>query len=227
MIKKISLLLLSFIGIIGFFAPWIVPNDPYLIDTTRRFFNPSWQYPLGTDHLGRCIFSRILIGMRYSLGSAIAIQLISSVFSLAIAAIVTFKGGFIKRFFIRLWDILLSFPTIILAFALIGVFGPSLKSVFIALIFAQTIYYSRIFHNAMISLNEMNYIKAARISGTTGIKLLKTHFIPHILPILYTLLSLDLGKVILEIASFSFIGLGVQAPTPEWGMMIDEGKQYM
>lgn len=227
MIKKISLLLLSFIGIIGFLAPWIVPNDPYLIDTTRRFFNPSWQYPLGTDHLGRCIFSRILIGMRYSLGSAIAIQLISSVFSLAIAAIVTFKGGFIKRLFIRLWDILLSFPTIILAFALIGVFGPSLKSVFIALIFAQTIYYSRIFHNAMISLNEMNYIKAARISGTTGIKLLKTHFIPHILPILYTLLSLDLGKVILEIASFSFIGLGVQAPTPEWGMMIDEGKQYI
>lgn len=227
MINKISLFLLMFIGIIGFFAPWIVPNDPYLIDTTKRFFNPSWHYPLGTDHLGRCIFSRILIGMRYSVGTAIAIQLISSIFSITIAAIVTFKRGVIERIFTHLWDILLSFPTIILAFALIGMFGPSLKSVFIALIFAQTIYYARIFHNAMMSLNEMNFIKAARISGTTGVKLLRIHFIPHILPILYTLLSLDLGKVILEVASFSFIGLGVQAPTPEWGMMIDEGKQYI
>jgi nickel transport system permease protein len=165
--------------------------------------------------------------MRYSVGSALIIQLISSGFSLAIATIVTFWQGISKRIFIRLWDILLSFPTIILAFALISVFGPGLKNVVIALIFAQTIYYSRIFHNAMLSLNEMNYIKAARVSGTTGIKLLKTHFIPHILPTLYTLLSLDLGKVILEIAGFSFIGLGVQAPIPEWGMMIDEGKQYM
>ncbi|MFI8657619.1 ABC transporter permease subunit [Priestia megaterium] len=227
MIKKICLLLLSLIGIISLFAPWIVPNDPYLIDTTKRFFNPSWQYPLGTDHLGRCIFSRILIGMRYSVGSALIIQLISSGFSLAIATIVTFRQGITKKIFIRLWDILLSFPIIILAFALISVFGPGSRSVIIALVFAQTIYYSRIFHNAMISLSEMNYIKAARVSGTTGIKLLKTHFIPHILPTLYTLLSLDLGKVILEIAGFSFIGLGVQAPIPEWGMMIDEGKQYM
>ncbi|MGE7688574.1 ABC transporter permease [Lysinibacillus sp. NPDC097214] len=222
-----SLTLLAFIGLMGLFAPLIMPNDPFLVDVSKKFLEPSWAYPLGTDHLGRCILSRILLGIRYSLGSAIFIQLIATFFAICIGAIVAFKRGIIDYLFIRICDILLAFPTLVLAFGLLGILGPSLRNVLLALIFTQTIYYSRILRGLFISVHEKEFIKAAKISGTSGGKLILRHFVPNIMAPMLTIISFDLGKVILEIAGFSFIGLGVQAPTPEWGMMISEGKQYI
>ncbi|MFF2177699.1 ABC transporter permease subunit [Lysinibacillus sp. NPDC058147] len=225
--QLISIALLSFIGLLGLFAPFIMPNDPFLVDVSKKFLGPSWAYPFGTDHLGRCILSRILLGIRYSLGSALFIQLIASFFAICIGAIVAFKRGIIDYLFIRICDILLAFPTLVLAFGLLGILGPSLRNVLLALIFTQTIYYSRILRGLFISVNEKEFIKAAKISGTSGVKLIQRHFAPNIMAPMLTIISLDLGKVILEIAGFSFIGLGVQAPTPEWGMMISEGKQHI
>ncbi len=223
----LSITVLIIIGMLGLFAPWLMPNDPYVVEVSKKFLAPSWAYPLGTDHLGRCTFSRLLLGIRYSVGSAVFIQIVASILAILVGAIVTFKGGVIDFFFIRICDILLAFPTLVLAFGLLGILGPSLKNVLVALIFTQSIYYARILRGLFMSIKEQEFIQAAKVSGTSGFQLISRHFIPNTIAPMLTIVSLDLGKVILEIAGFSFIGLGVQAPTPEWGMMISEGKQYI
>ncbi|QQP14965.1 ABC transporter permease subunit [Lysinibacillus agricola] len=204
-----------------------MPHDPLAVDISKKFLGPSMDYPLGTDHLGRCVLSRMLLGIRYSLGSALVIQIVAIVLAILLGAFVALKRGIIDFLFIRICDILLAFPTLVLAFGLLGVLGPSLKNVLIALIFTQLIYYSRMIRSLFIGMNEKDFIQAARITGTTGFKLIIRHYIPNILPPIVTIVALDVGKVILEIAGFSFIGLGVQAPIPEWGMMVNEGKQYI
>lgn len=226
-IALVSLSLLVLIALLGLFAPILMPHDPLAVDITKKFLAPSIDYPFGTDHLGRCVFSRMLLGIRYSLGSALVIQLVAIVFAILLGALVALKRGLIDVLFIRICDILLAFPTLVLAFGLLGVLGPSLKNILIALIFTQFIYYSRMVRGLCIGVNEKDFIQAAKITGTTGINLIIRHYIPNILPAIVTIVALDIGKVILEIAGFSFIGLGVQAPTPEWGMMVNEGKQYI
>ncbi|GAA3347698.1 nickel ABC transporter permease subunit NikC [Deinococcus persicinus] len=225
--RYISLTLLIFIGLLGLFAPLIMPHDPLAVDISKKFLAPSWDYPLGTDHLGRCVFSRLLLGIRYSLGAALVIQIVAILVAILLGAWVSLKRGIIDALFIRVCDILLAFPTLVLAFGLLGVLGPSLKNVLIALSLTQLIYYSRLSRGLFIGMNEKDFILAARISGTTGAKLIIRHYLPHVWPPIVTIVALDMGKVILEIAGFSFIGLGVQAPTPEWGMMVNEGKQYI
>lgn len=219
--------LLLVIGLLGVFAPTFMPNDPLAVDISQKFLPSSWAYPLGTDHLGRCVLSRLLLGIRYSLGSALFIQIVSILFAILLGSFVALKRGIIDFLFIRICDILLAFPTLVLAFGLLGVLGPSLKNVIIALIITQLIYYSRMIRSLFIGMNEKDFIQAAKITGTTGSKLIIRHYIPNVLTPIVTLVVLDLGKVILEISGFSFIGLGVQAPIPEWGMMVNEGKQYI
>ncbi|MGE7111521.1 ABC transporter permease subunit [Lysinibacillus sp. NPDC047702] len=225
--RLFSLSILVVIGLLGLFAQIIMPHDPLAVDISKKFLDPSWEYPLGTDHLGRCVLSRMLLGIRYSLGSAIVIQMIAILLAVLVGAFVALKRGLIDFLFIRICDILLAFPTLVLAFGLLGLLGPNLKNVLLALIFTQLIYYSRMIRSLFIGMNEKEFIQAARISGTSGIKLISRHYLPNILPPIITIVALDIGKVILEIAGFSFIGLGVQAPIPEWGMMVNEGKQYI
>lgn len=226
-LQRFCITILLFIGFLGLLAPFIMPHDPYLVDVANKFLAPSWQYPFGTDHLGRCILSRMLLGIRYSLGSAILIQLVASFLAVWIGALVAFKRGIVDYLFIRICDMLLAFPTLVLAFGLLGILGPSLKNVLLALIFTQTIYYARVLRGLFISINEKEFMQAAKVSGTSGFKLIARHLIPNSIAPMLTIITLDVGKVILEIAGFSFIGLGIQAPTPEWGMMISEGKQYI
>ncbi len=225
--RLFSLTILLVIGLLGLFAPILMPRDPLAVDISKNFLAPSWDYPLGTDHLGRCVFSRMLLGIRYSLGSALVIQIVAILFAVLLGAFVALKRGIIDVLFIRICDILLAFPTLVLAFGFLGFLGPGLKNVLIALIFTQLIYYSRLIRGLFIGMNEKDFILAARISGTSGIKLIIRHYIPNVLPPIVTIVVLDIGKVILEIAGFSFIGLGVQAPIPEWGIMVNEGKQYI
>jgi len=225
--KFISLALLIVIGLLGLFAPLIMPHDPLAVDISKKFFAPSWDYPLGTDHLGRCVFSRLLLGIRYSLGSVLIIQIVATLLAILVSAFVSLKRGIIDFLFIRICDILLAFPTLVLAFGLLGLLGPSLKNVILALILTQLIYYSRLIRSLFIGINEKDFIQAARISGTSGVKLIIRHYLPNVWTPIVTIVALDVGKVILEIAGFSFIGLGVQAPLPEWGMMVNEGKQYI
>lgn len=220
-------IVLAILFIIAILAPWIAPNDPVAVNLAFKLQSPSWQFPLGTDHLGRCNLSRILYGARISLGFAILIFISSLVIGLIVGTISGYKGGWIDYMLMRLCDGILAFPNLILILGLVGIFGPGLPQVILALMLVQWVYYARIFRGMVLSLKEQNFIAAAKISGSSQPKIIKKHIIPNVLPPLVVIGTLEIGWAIIDISALSFLGFGVQPPIPEWGAMIHEGKAYI
>ncbi|UED79828.1 nickel ABC transporter permease subunit NikC [Lysinibacillus sp. CD3-6] len=220
-------IMLAILFIIAILAPWIAPNDPVAVNLAFKLQSPSWKFPLGTDHLGRCNLSRILYGARISLGFAILIFISSLVIGLIVGTISGYKGGWIDYMLMRLCDGILAFPNLILILGLVGIFGPGLPQVILALMLVQWVYYARIFRGMVLSLKEQNFIAAAKISGSSQPKIIKKHIIPNVLPPLVVIGTLEIGWAIIDISALSFLGFGVQPPLPEWGAMIHEGKAYI
>ncbi len=220
-------IMLAILFIIAILAPWIAPNDPVAVNLAFKLQSPSWKFPLGTDHLGRCNLSRILYGARISLGFAILIFISSLVIGLIVGTISGYKGGWIDYMLMRLCDGILAFPNLILILGLVGIFGPGLPQVILALMLVQWVYYARIFRGMVLSLKEQNFIAAAKISGSSQPKIIKKHIIPNVLPPLVVIGTLEIGWAIIDISALSFLGFGVQPPIPEWGAMIHEGKAYI
>ncbi|QPQ34219.1 nickel ABC transporter permease subunit NikC [Lysinibacillus sp. JNUCC-52] len=220
-------IMLAILFIISILAPWIAPNDPVAVNLAFKLQSPSWQFPLGTDHLGRCNLSRILYGARISLGFAILIFISSLVIGLIVGTISGYKGGWIDYILMRLCDGILAFPNLILILGLVGIFGPGLPQVILALMLVQWVYYARIFRGMVLSLKEQNFVAAAKISGSSQPKIIKKHIIPNVLPPLVVIGTLEIGWAIIDISALSFLGFGVQPPLPEWGAMIHEGKAYI
>ncbi|MGE7843288.1 nickel ABC transporter permease subunit NikC [Lysinibacillus sp. NPDC093712] len=220
-------IILAILFVIAIFAPWIAPNDPVAVNLAYKLQSPSWQFPLGTDHLGRCNLSRILYGARISLGFAMLIFISSLVIGLIVGTISGYKGGWIDYILMRLCDGILAFPNLILILGLVGIFGPGLPQVILALMLVQWVYYARIFRGMVLSLKEQNFIAAAKISGSSQRKIIKKHIIPNVLPPLVVIGTLEIGWAIIDISALSFLGFGVQPPIPEWGAMIHEGKAYI
>ncbi|MFJ7995307.1 nickel ABC transporter permease subunit NikC [Peribacillus frigoritolerans] len=220
-------IILSFLFIITILAPWIAPNDPIAVNFANKLQPSSFEYPLGTDHLGRCTLSRILYGARISLGFATLIFISSLGIGLIVGTIAGYKGGWVDQVLMRLCDGVMAFPNLLLILGLVGILGPGLKQVIIALMLVQWVYYARIFRGMVLSLKEQNYIAAAKISGSSQWKIIKKHIVPNVLPPLAVMGTLEMGWAIMDISAMSFLGLGVQPPTPEWGAMIHEGKSYI
>ena len=219
--------ILGILFIIAILAPWITPNDPIAVNLAYKLQPPSWNFPLGTDHLGRCNLSRILYGARISLGFAILIFISSLAIGLIIGTFSGYKGGWIDHILMRFCDGVMAFPSLILVLGLVGIFGPGLSQVILALMLVQWVYYARMFRGMVLSLKEQNFIFAAKISGSSQWKIIKNHIIPNVLPPLVVMGTLEMGWAIMDISAMSFLGLGVQSPTPEWGAMIHEGKSYI
>ncbi|WP_415761697.1 nickel ABC transporter permease subunit NikC [Priestia megaterium] len=219
--------ILGILFIIAILAPWITPNDPIAVNLAYKLQPPSWDFLLGTDHLGRCNLSRILYGARISLGFAILIFISSLAIGLIIGTFSGYKGGWIDHILMRFCDGVMAFPSLILVLGLVGIFGPGLSQVILALMLVQWVYYARMFRGMVLSLKEQNFISAAKISGSSQWKIIKNHIIPNVLPPLVVMGTLEMGWAIMDISAMSFLGLGVQSPTPEWGAMIHEGKSYI
>ena len=212
---------------ITLFAPWLAPNDPIAVNLAHKLQPPSLNYPLGTDHLGRCTLSRILYGARVSLGFATLIFISSLSIGLVVGIIAGFKGGWVDQLLMRLGDGVMAFPSLLLVLGLVGIWGAGLKQVVLALILVQWVYYARVIRGIVLSLKEQNYIAAAKISGSSQWMIMKKHIIPNVLPPIAVMGTLEMGWAIMDLSSMSFLGLGVQPPTPEWGAMIHEGKSYI
>ncbi|MCY8106588.1 nickel ABC transporter permease subunit NikC [Bacillus mojavensis] len=221
------IIILSILFLIAVFAPWIAPNNPVAVDLAYKLHPPSLEFPLGTDHLGRCNLSRLLYGTRISLGFAVLIFISSLVIGLIVGTISGYKGGWIDHLLMRCCDGVMAFPNLILVLGLVGIFGPGLPQVILALMLVQWVYYARIFRGMVLSLKEENFIKAAQINGSSQWKILKKHIIPNVLPPLVVMGTLEMGWAIMDISAMSFLGLGVQPPAAEWGAMIHEGKSYI
>lgn len=209
--------LLILFGLAGLLAPWISPHDPIRVNLAAKLSPPSWEYLLGTDQLGRDNLSRLLYGTRISLGFASLIFAASLGVGLLAGVVSGYSGGWLDAALMRLCDGIMSFPSMILVFGLIGILGPGLSQLVIALMLVQWVYFARMFRNMIVSLKERNFITAARISGSSPWQIMSRHLIPNILPSIVVIGTLEMGWAIMDISAMSFLGLGVQAPTPEWG----------
>lgn len=220
-----AILLLFFL--VTLLAPWISPHDPVQVNLALKLHAPSWEYPLGTDHLGRCNLSRILYGSRVSLGFAFLIFISSLGIGLLVGAVAGYKGGWADLLLMRFCEGVMAFPNLVLVLGIVGVFGPGLWQVVLALMLVQWVYYARMFRSLVVSLKEQGFIAAARICGSSPWKIIKKHMIPNVLPPIAVMGTLEMGWAIMDISALSFLGLGIQPPTPEWGAMIHEGKAFI
>ncbi len=220
-------IILCLLTLIAIFAPWLAPNDPIAVNLAHKLQKPSLDYPLGTDHLGRCTFSRILYGARISLGYALLIFISALSLGLIIGIISGYKGGWVDQLLMRIGDGLMAIPSLLFVLGFVGIWGAGLKQVVLGLILVQWVYYARVIRGMVLSLKEQNYITAAKISGSSTWTIMKKHIIPNVLPSLAVMGTLEMGWAIMNLSSMSFLGLGVQPPIPEWGAMIHEGKSYI
>ncbi|MFP3122171.1 nickel ABC transporter permease subunit NikC [Ectobacillus funiculus] len=213
--------------ILTILAPWISPHDPIQVNLALKLKPPSMEYPLGTDYLGRCNLSRLLYGARISLGVAFLIFISSLGIGLLVGTFAGYKGGRIDLVLMRFCEGVMAFPNLVLILGLVGIFGPGMEQVILAMVLVQWVYYARMFRGLVLSLKEQNFIAAARINGSSQWRIIRRHIIPNVLPPIVVMGTLEIGWAIMDISALSFLGLGVQPPTPEWGAMIHEGKSYI
>ena len=208
-------------------APLLATHDPNAQDTSRRLEPPSSQHPLGLDDLGRDVFSRIVYGARVSLRVGFSVVIIASIIGVTLGAISGYFGGMIDVAVMRLCDILLAFPGILLAIALVAVLGPSLNNVVLALATIGWVGYARLVRGQVLKVREMEYVTAARALGAKSPRVIALHVLPNVINPVIVMATLGLAGAILAEASLSFLGLGVQPPTPSWGAMLTSGRRYL
>mgnify|MGYP001322869350 CR=1 FL=1 len=218
--------LLAGILLLGALAPWISPHDPLAINLTNRLSSPTWTYPFGTDHLGRCVLSRVLYGIRISVTSSFAITVITLLISLPIGLFTGYVRGRIDRIFMRMLDSTLAIPDIVFMIAIVGVLGPDLFHVILAIIMVRWANYVRMIRSLVLKVSQEEYILAARMSGNTPGQIMRRYLLPQIAPSVAVFGALDMGRIVLLIAGLSFLGLGAQPPTPEWGVMLHDATAY-
>ena len=220
----IIIFLLIFIAI---FAPFIAPHDPVDQELKKRLSSPSIEYPLGTDHLGRCILSRLIYGARISLPIAMTVIGITFAIGVTIGAISGYLGGVTDEIIMRIVDVLLTFPGLILALAIIAALGPGIFNAGIALVVVGWAGYTRIVRGSVLSVKEKEFVEGVRALGATDFYILARHILPNVIAPVIPLAMLGIGYVILAVAGLSFLGLGAQPPMPEWGAMLNDGRAFM
>ncbi len=212
---------------VAVFAPWIMPYDPHkavLLDANQA---PNAEHWFGTDRMGRDLFSRVIYGARISLASTVI--LVMSVFFIGggLGMIAGYVGGKTDTIIMRISDMMVSFPGIALAIAMAGMLGPSIVNAVIAITMVTWTKYARLARSLVLKIKYMDYISASRLSGSSHFNIIKRHFLPSIIPMLMITAVTDMGGLMLELAGFSFLGLGAQSTSNEWGYMLNEGRQYM
>lgn len=224
---KIFLALAILFVLFAVIAPVFAPHDPLQTDLTRILEPPGWDYPLGTDQVGRCILSRILYGASVSLGMTSALLCIVVVLGLTIGMISGLIGGKVDTVIMRLTDTVLAFPDIIFAIAIVGALGPGMKNTIIAFSIVWWTKYARLTRVLVWEVKNYEYIQAAKMAGAGRIKLVMRYIFPNISSAFIVQFVIDIGGIMLALAGLSYLGLGVQTPTPEWGNMLSEGRAYL
>lgn len=213
--------------LLGVLAPIVAPHNPVEPNLKAKFATSSFEYPFGTDQLGRCVFSRLLYGIH----TTVALSLVTMSATLFIGTLLGMIAGFfrgrIDEVIMRLCDMLLSFPSEVMILAIVGMLGPGITNVVIANIVAKWAWYTRMIRSLVIQYMDKNYIRFAKVSGCSTTHIIRKHLFSGVVSDIVVLATLDTGWVILNISALSFLGLGVQAPTPEWGMMLNEAKNIM
>lgn len=218
--------ILLFLLIILLAGPLIVQNNPLEVNMGNRFQPPSTGYPLGTDYLGRCTFSRLIAGAKATLEITFIVIFIAMLIGVAIGLFSSYLGGKWDAFFMRIADGFMTIPDFLIAVAFAGFLGPSLLNIAIAIVCSKWFTYARMTRSIVIAEKEKDYIQYAITAGSTSFTIMTRHLIRHIIPTITVMGALDIGKIILMISALSFLGLGAQPPMPEWGAMLNESRAY-
>ena len=213
--------------LVAIFAPLIAPNNPTLVDVTVKLQNPSLKYPFGTDQLGRCVFSRIVCGSRYSLFYSFTVLAITLIVGLPVGMIAGYVGGKCDTAIMRVIDIFLAMPSFIIVLAIAGSFGTSGRNLILAMSMSYWANYARVSRALTLKIKGESYFQALKAGGLSNVRIIFKHVLRNIMPSIIALATVEIGSIILSIAGYSFIGLGVQAPNPEWGIMLSESKPFI
>lgn len=227
--KQFTLFLFLALVIVGIaiFAPWIAPKDPLeavMLDSLKA---PCAEYPLGTDKLGRDILSRIIYGTRTSLVMTLCLVAVIFVIGTLLGVLAGYFGGIVDEIIMRIADMMISFPGLVLAIAIAGLLGPNMVNAVISISAVSWTKYARLSRSMVLKVKKSLYIEAAVVNGTKTATILWRHVLPNILTTMIVTVAADIGTMMLELASLSFLGFGATAPTPEWGLMLNEGRTYM
>jgi peptide/nickel transport system permease protein len=213
--------------VVALAAPLLAPFDPNQQDTARRLEAPSHEHLLGLDDLGRDVLSRIIVGARVSLRVGFSVVILASIVGITLGAMAGYFGGWMDTIIMRITDILLAFPGILLAIAMVAVLGPSLNNVVLALATIGWVGYARLVRGQVLKVREMDYVVAAKALGARSPRVIALHVLPNVINPVIVMATLGLAGAILSEASLSFLGLGVQPPTPSWGAMLTSGRRYL
>ena len=224
---QIGLVIAILFILVAIFAPLIAPNNPTLVDVTVKLQNPSLKYPFGTDQLGRCVFSRIVCGSRYSLFYSFTVLAITLIVGLPIGMIAGYVGGKWDTAIMRVIDIFLAMPSFIIVLAIAGSFGTSGRNLILAMSMSYWANYARVSRALTLKIKGESYFQALKAGGLSNVRIIFKHVLRNIMPSIIALATVEIASIILSIAGYSFIGLGVKPPTPEWGIMLSESKPFI
>ena len=222
-----GLVVLGTLVLVGLFGPVLAPAHPTAVDIPNRLASPSLTHLFGTDHLGRDVFSRVLVGARVSLQVAAIAVGISLAAGVTLGLVSGFYGRFVDDVIMRAMDVLFAFPAILLAIAILGVLGPTMTNAMIAVGIVFTPIFARVTRGSVLSVREEVYVRAARSLGASDLRLLRVHILPNVMAPIIVQASVSLAFAILIEAALSFLGLGVQPPNPSWGRMLLDGREFM
>lgn len=208
-------------------APILAPHDPTLVDVSLKLKNPSWAYPLGTDQLGRCVLSRLLWGSRLSLMYSLTVLAFTLIIGIPIGILSGYLGKRWDTALMRITDIFLALPSFIVILAIAGTLGPSGKNLVLAMSLSYWAQYARVSRALTLKIKGESYFQALKAGGLSNARIIFKHILRNVMPSIIALATVELGSIILAIAGYSFIGMGVQPPNPEWGIMLSDSRPFI
>ncbi|RDU66389.1 nickel ABC transporter permease subunit NikC [Helicobacter didelphidarum] len=224
---KIACVLLILLILLILFAPMYISYSPDMVDLNNKLTPISSTHWLGTDHLGRDIFSRLIYGARISFSATFFILLLVIFMGISIGGFSGFMGGNIDKIIMRICDLFLSFPTIIVSLFFVGILGSGLENIIIAIALTHWAWYARIIRSIVLSLRNQEFVLLSKVYGSSPLQSFRRNMLTPILTQCLVLATMDIGHMMLHIAGLSFLGLGVQPPQAEWGVMLSDSKDFM
>lgn len=224
---QIGGLIVLLLVLLAILAPIIAPYDPYAIDVKERLLPPELAHPFGTDDLGRDLFSRVIYGARTTIQTGVVVVMIAASLGSLIGLVSGYYGGLVDLVIMRVIDIMLAFPYILLALAIVATLGPSLQNALIAIGLAYVPGWARFVRGNVLTISKQEYVIAALATGTPARRIIRRHVLPNVLSSIIVLASLDFPAAVLSTAALSYVGLGAQPPTAEWGALLTGARSYM
>ncbi|AIQ47371.1 peptide ABC transporter permease [Paenibacillus sp. FSL R7-0273] len=226
-LAAMSLTVILLTAFAGIFAPWLAPHSPEQVDMELRYASPSWQYLLGNDHLGRCVLSRLIYGIRPSVLWVFVALAVSALFGAMLGLLAGYFRGKTDNAVMRICDVMLSFPGYVMSLAVVGILGPGIQNILIAFVIMKWAWFARVIRTSVMQYADADYVRFAKATGMSNLTIMIKHIVPVALPDFAVISSSAFGTMILQISGLSFLGLGIEAPHAEWGMMLNEARGVM